>query len=1164
MVMRGVARGVAQGGTQGRSQGEVHAVAHGTARRAVRADTVVMRLQLAVSPCVLRPQGAPLPLAPRDAALLAWLALEGPTPRTRLAQLLWPASSPDAARNNLRQRLFQLRKQAGADLATGPVLLALAGGVQHDLDGAATLLGKEPLDLGDEFAAWLQHQRQRLGQGTRRGLADLADLAERTGDWPQALAHAEAVLALAPLAEDAHRRLIRLHYLAGDRAAALLAFDHCEKLLKHEVGTLPSAETLQLLSLVESGAQAPGWRPRVLPASLRRPPHDVGRGAELRALRAAWQTGERVVVAGEPGIGKSRLLAALAADWPQVLTVKARPGDAAVPLALVARVVDALAARHPAWALRPDAVALRVALASAPGGTTGAMPGATPAVVPAVMLQPESEPALGAAQAPKPHGFGPSAVRPSPRPLLPLLLEALASCRVESAALVLDDWQFADDTSVALLEEVLDAVTLADWRIGIATRTLAGPEAEQRLARLRQRGGLRVVDLQPLDAKAVSALVDSLGLGAQGVPALAQALVQRVGGNPLYLLEALRHLMEAGTPLLPQYVQVPPQVRDMVAQRLLHLPERARQLLYAAAVAEGEFSVTLAEAVTGRDALELLEAWGLLEQQGLFGAHGIVHDVYAEAVLGQLPGPISRVLHGRVAAFLEGQPHQPARLAAHWRAAGQDPRAVVHLVAAARQAWHAANAHDCFELFQQAAHIEAARGREAQAFDIWFDCADAVTEIGTPALTVACLQALRPLACNEVQDLRVRLMQAVVRSATGHLEQGMVEATGLLGDAIALGDHRVECECRFAIANRAAADGRFDDALQHLAAGERLMRDHGDPRRAAALAASMALVLGLRGQARLALREQTRMLPLLAAANDTATWTVVCSAKALQHMRQGDLPAALQEARRARAAAARDSIATPDTAVILRNLLDTFRWGPCLGEGLEVADEFNQRLAKQGDYPHALEPIATLYVLLGRADLAQPLLQAQLRRPPARAREQMRVHLLQHQLARMAGGGAAAWPQHALTGEDLPLSAEWALWSGLAAEPPWGPEDLHGVAQRCHHAGLLPLAQAVASLVVWRRLQQGAGAGAGGAHTPPAHAAALSGLHGATPWVALWAGLAWQSLGDTAAARAVVQAGLAWLRDTACPTLPEAFQASYLGRHPVHVALAELGLRLAA
>lgn len=1124
---------------------------HGAARRALPTDTGVMQLRLAASPCVLRTQGAPVPLAPRDAALLAWLALEGPTPRTRLAQLLWPASSPGAARNNLRQRLFQLRKQAGAELAAGPVLLALADGVRHDLDGAATLLGKEPLDLGDEFDAWLQHQRQRLGQGTRQGLAELAELAERTGDWPQALLHAEAVLALSPLLEDSHRRLIRLHYLAGDRTSALLAFDHCERVLKHEVGTAPSADTLQLLRLVESGAQAPGWRPRMLPASLRRPPIDVGRGPELRALRAAWQTGERVVVVGEPGIGKSRLLAALATDWPRTLTVKARAGDAAVPLALVARVVDALAARHAAWAQHADAAELRAALASVPGSAPGQVLGVWPGA--------STHPAHGPASAPAMQALP----RPSPRPLLPMLVGALVACRVESAALVLDDWQFADDASVDLLEEVLDAVPLADWRIGIATRSLAGPQAEQRLERLRLRGGVRVVELQPLDAPAVAALVDSLGLGVQGVPALAQALVQRVGGNPLFLLEALRHLMEAGTPLLPQYLQVPPQVRDMVVQRLQHLPERARQLLYAAAVAEGDFSVALVEAVTGRDALELLEAWRLLEQQGLFGAQGIVHDVYAEAVIGQLPGPIARVLHARVAGFLEGQPHQPARLAAHWRAAGQDARAVVHLVAAARQAWHSARAQDCFALFEQAAGIETALGQEARAFDIWFDCADAMTEIGTPALTVGCLHGLRPLATDEVQHLRVRLMQAVVRASTGHVEQGMVEVTSLLGDAIALGDQRVECECRFAVAHRAAADGRFDDALQHLAAGERLMRDSGDPRRAAALAASMALVLGLRGQARLALREQTRMLPLLEAAHDHATWTVVSSAKALQHMRQGDLDAALQEARRARAAAARGSIATPDTAVILRNLLDMFRWSPCLGEALEVAEEFSRRLADLGDYPHALEPVATLYLQLGRADLAQPMLEAQLRRPPARARESLRLRLLQHQLAHMTGGRASVWPHDGLDSEDLPLAAEWALWSGLAADSPWGPEDLNALAQRCHQGGLLPLAQAVAALVAWRRVQQRTGAGLVGVHPSLADAAALQALHGATPWAALWAGLAWQGLGDLSMARTVVQAGLAWLRNEACPALPEAFRASYLGRHPVHRALSELGLRLA-
>lgn len=52
-------------------------------------------------------------LAARDALLLAWLAVEGPTPRARLASLLWPASTDDAARNALRQRLHSCAGSAG-------------------------------------------------------------------------------------------------------------------------------------------------------------------------------------------------------------------------------------------------------------------------------------------------------------------------------------------------------------------------------------------------------------------------------------------------------------------------------------------------------------------------------------------------------------------------------------------------------------------------------------------------------------------------------------------------------------------------------------------------------------------------------------------------------------------------------------------------------------------------------------------------------------------------------------------------------------------------------------------------------------------------------------------------------------------------------------------
>ena len=111
------------------------------------ATVAAMQLRLATSPRFVHADARETDLALRDAALLAWLALEGPTPRTRLAVLLWPRSAPDVAGNALRQRLFQLRRQLGVELVSGHTTLALADGLAHDLGDSQQVLG----DAGDEL-----------------------------------------------------------------------------------------------------------------------------------------------------------------------------------------------------------------------------------------------------------------------------------------------------------------------------------------------------------------------------------------------------------------------------------------------------------------------------------------------------------------------------------------------------------------------------------------------------------------------------------------------------------------------------------------------------------------------------------------------------------------------------------------------------------------------------------------------------------------------------------------------------------------------------------------------------------------------------------------------------------------------------------------------------
>ena len=174
-----------------------------------------MQLRLATSPRFVHADARETDLALRDAALLAWLALEGPTPRTRLAVLLWPRSAPDVAGNALRQRLFQLRRQLGVELVSGHTTLALADGLAHDLGDSQQVLGDAGDELGPELVAWLALQRERRSLRAQAALEARADVAERAGDHAAALAHAGELLERERLSEAAHRRVIRLLYLHG-------------------------------------------------------------------------------------------------------------------------------------------------------------------------------------------------------------------------------------------------------------------------------------------------------------------------------------------------------------------------------------------------------------------------------------------------------------------------------------------------------------------------------------------------------------------------------------------------------------------------------------------------------------------------------------------------------------------------------------------------------------------------------------------------------------------------------------------------------------------------------------------------------------------------------------------------------------------------------------
>lgn len=716
-------------------------------------------LRLSATGMLQRAGEEPAPLAPRDAVLFAWLAIEGPTRRARLAALMWPDANEGNGRAALRQRVFQLRRRFGADLLADGPLVALGAQVSHDLDTAPTVLDGVGLELGTELHDWLVAQRAaRLGSALRR-LADAAERAEAAREWPEALSHAQALLTLAPFAEDAHRRLIRLHYLTGDRAAALLAFDRCEAALKHEIGTTPSAETLALLRLVTESDRAANVSAVAPRTALLRPPRLIGRDAARSTLARAIDERRLVIAIAEAGMGKSRVLMDTVercrAQGHPVLHVRARPGDALLPNAVAARWLGELVM------------------------SSGAEPGAEARADLARLL-----PELGT----------PSSVQDPHGDRLRRALSTVLRQAVDRGlhAVAIDDLHHADEASLGLLLPLAEE-RACGWLLAMRGSELAG--TTRQWVELQLQADALPVELPTMTVADVTELIESLALpGCAGV-AIAESLLRHTGGNPMFILETLRaSLLDSAAGHDPRrpWPRVPG-VRQLIAGRLARLSPLALNLVRCAAVAGPDLSADLAAAVLGLRSLDLADAWAELESADVLRGSDFAHDLIGEAARDALPDPIARSLHADVARWLEQHGGAPARIASHWVTAGESARSVPHLLDAARQAQAAWQLETAAALWQQAADLLRATGDRRGAFDALLRAAHALSEQVTDGRLSEYAQGLEELAGD---DPGLRAAAALARLAILVEARQLDDAQRLAAEALVLARHagRVDIE----------------------------------------------------------------------------------------------------------------------------------------------------------------------------------------------------------------------------------------------------------------------------------------------------------------------------------------------------------------------------------
>ncbi len=219
-------------------------------------------------------EAAPLPRKAR--ALLAYLAMQDgkPVSRETVADLLWTDRGAEQARHSLRQTLLVLRRVVGpaSDTAirnedgalalnaeTDAIRLqALAGSEERDELAAALLLYRGPFlhdfpPIARDFDEWLGRMRAQMADHAMAAMGRLADHCVAARDWDEAVATVERMLALDPLREDVHRRMIDVCARAGRRSEALRHYQSCVEILRRELEVSPSAETEALVRRVRAG-----------------------------------------------------------------------------------------------------------------------------------------------------------------------------------------------------------------------------------------------------------------------------------------------------------------------------------------------------------------------------------------------------------------------------------------------------------------------------------------------------------------------------------------------------------------------------------------------------------------------------------------------------------------------------------------------------------------------------------------------------------------------------------------------------------------------------------------------------------------------------------------------------------------------------------------------
>jgi len=840
-------------------------------------------------------------------------------PTDQILEYLWPDLPPHKAQNNLWVTVSQLRRVLQPDLqprARSAYIHKRSEGYffnsdsDYWLDGdafathlavtqsatdlsaritaweAARILYKGDYLEDEPYAEWAQFPRTRWRRRYEQLLFNLAQAHGRNGRFQQAITYCRETLKLDNTNETAYRLLMRYHATLGERATALRAYEELVQALQDDIGVRPMSETVELARQIKLPEGE--WKPETeiwpisspeffgiaqdkLPISF----PFVGRGLEIDQItrlltQAASGQGQMVLISGEPGIGKSRLVqeTTFLAHRQEfyLLSAHCYQVEQTTPYQPLIDLVRQVMAHDDRWQQMAPVWLHELAVLTPEMGEVAAAK--------AEVALPSDEPD-----------------KSQQGRLFQAIFHLFANqADKHRLLLVIEDIHWADPTTLQCLHYLarqIDRVPI------LLIFTLRGEslstdaELVAMLHSLHQEVHVTSLSLARLAEADTTALLEQTADTAPYANRMSHWLYQETDGNPFFFTSLLKSMREDG--LLDNAAKtdwealartdptltLPDAIQDLVRDRLRGLSQAEREVLDWMAVYGRPIDFSTLQAISHQPQMTLLNAVERLGERQLLaeiiGQYDFDHNKYREVVYYGLSAARLGLYHRQIAETLDTMPlssDKASILAHHFECGGENEKALKYWMQAGKHAL------DSYAYQQMGHHYERALAladQPAAQMDAYLGLGNAFILLDDHKSATAVIQQGLHLAERYGDDARrawLLYTQAKNASRQHRSDGGKPDVETALGAAEKAGDEYSLAQSLLLLTEVHESSGDLNSALETATRAQKVISKMNDDQLEARSLVEIGFLHAQRAEYTEAVKAAESGLKLLAGTDD--------------------------------------------------------------------------------------------------------------------------------------------------------------------------------------------------------------------------------------------------------------------------------------------------------